>query len=321
MRTKITAAILVLALWNAHAQDSGNANYGNNHYTVNQANTILMTGSNANEMTISIKGIYNERATSKIAVFSIMQLGKTAEEATNLMDEKISAVRADIQSSGKEIELVSDMISFVPTYEYDINKKIFNPKTYNEKPSGFELKKNLIIKFKTDTEFNKIIAACAKQEIYDLAKVDYVTTNMDLIRSQLQTRALEEYKKFLGNYSLIMNTDLAKKEKVIQEGYNVVYPMESYRSYQAFSQADASFGRKDVVVNVKKNTTQYYNAVPMKSHSFIINPDLAEPTIQVFYDLTINIKLKEDQLPKNTIQKNNKFYIITAAGDIKALNI
>jgi uncharacterized protein YggE len=272
-------------------------------------------------MVIVIKGIYNERATAQIATFAVLQLGKTAEEATSLIDERIGNVMKELSAFNKEIEVETDMISFVPTYDYAVDKKIFNPKTYNEKPSGFELKKNILIKFRNNNDFDKILAICGKNEIYDIAKVDYVTTNFDQVRSTMQKRALEVFRDQMANYSSIMNTDLSKKEKIIQEGFNVTYPMESYRSYQAFSQADASFDPKSEVHNIKKNTTQYYNQALVKDHNFVINPDITEPTIQAFYDITIRIKLREDQLPKNTIIRNNRYYVITANGDIKLLNL
>lgn len=322
MKTLKFASVFILSFTQfIYSQDSGNANYGNNTYQVNRVNTIQTTSSNQEEMVLVIKGIYNERATAKIATFSILQLGKTAEETTNLIDERIENVIKELSVYNKEIEVVTDMISFVPTYDYSVEKKIFNPKTYNEKPSGFELKKNLIIKFKNTNDMDKILSICGKNEIYDLAKVDYVTTNFDMMRNQMQKKALEIFKDQMANYSMIMNTDLNKKEKIIQEGFNVTYPMESYRSYQAFSQADANFGVKSVVNNIKKNNTEYYNGAMVKDHNFVFNADIVEPTIQAFYEITIRIKLKEDQLPKNTIIRNNRYYIITAAGDVKPLNL
>ena len=322
MKTTLMTLLTLTVLCNGDmAQESGNANYGNNRYTVNRVNTITTTSSNQDEMVIVIKGIYNERATAKIATFSIMQLGKTAEEATNLMDERVNNVIRELTTFNKDIELVTDMISFVPTYEYSVEKKRFNPKTYNEQPSGFELKKNLIIKYKNSNDFDKIVAACGRNEIYDLAKVDYVTTNFDMVRNQMQKKALDIFKDQMANYSMIMNTDLNKKEKILQEGFNVTYPMESYRSYQAFSQANANFDPKGIVNNIKKNTTEYYNAALVKDHNFVINSDITEPTIQAFYEITIRIKLKEDQLPKNTIIRNNHYYLITSKGEIKLLNI
>jgi uncharacterized protein YggE len=308
---------------NAVYEKSGNANYGNGgyggDYSINRVNTIQTTSSSQDEMVLTIKGIYNERATSQIATFAILQLGKTAEEATNLIDERINNVMKELAAFNKEIEVATDMISFVPTYGYAVDKKIFNPKTYNEKPSGFELKKNILIKFKNNNDFDKIISICGKNEIYDMAKVDYVTTNFDMVRTQMQRKAMEQFKDMMNNYSIIMNTDLSKKEKILQEGFNVTYPMESYRSYQAYSQAAADFDPKSEIHNIKKNTTQYYNQALVKDHNFVMNPDITEPTIQAFYEITIRIKLREDQLPKNTIIRNNRYYIITATGDVKPL--
>jgi len=304
----------------AQKTTSGNYNY-HNQYQNNQVNTIQTTTGNENEMYIVIKGIYNEKATSQRAVFSVLQIGKTAEETTNLMDARLETVTKAITAFNPEIEIIVDMISFVPMYDYEIQKKIFNPKTYNEKPSGFELKKNLIIKFKKTNDLNAIMNFCAKQEIYDLAKVDYVTSNLDHIRDVLQVKAAEEYKQMLTNYSAIMNTDLFKKEKSLTEGYNTIYPMESYRSYSAFSQASINFEPSSTVNNIRKNNTQFYDAALSKTHTFVVNADITEPTIQIFYDLTIRIKLKEDQLPKNTIIRNNRYYIVTANGDVKPLNL
>jgi uncharacterized protein YggE len=321
MKRIFITTVFLLGATILSAQDSGNVNYNGNRYQAPQQSTFPVTTSSQDEMTITIRGIYNEKATAKIATFSILQVGKTAEETTGLMDERIARVIAEIQLFDKSVEVVSDMISFVPTYAYEVEKKIFNPKTYNEKPTGFELKKNLIIKFRNTNDMDKVLVACAKQEIFDLAKVDYVTTNYDQIHDIMMNKAIEEFKQKLTNYSMIMNTDLARKEKIIQEGFNVTYPVESYRSYQAFSAANVNAGSKEIVNTIVKNTTQFYDRVPLKQHTFIVNADITEPTIQVFYDMTVRIKLREDQLPKNTIIKNNKYFVITAAGDIKPLNI
>jgi len=298
---------------------SGNVNFGDNFYQINRGSTIKTTTSSRDEMVVVIKGIYNEKASSFIATFGILQSGKTAEETTNLIDERIQNVMKDLSSFNKEIEIATDMISFVPSYNYAVEKKIFNPKTYNEKPAGFELKKNLIIKYKKGSDFDKIMSVCSKNEIYDLVKVDYITTNYDAIKSQMQKKALEVFKETAANYSLLMNTDLNKKEKTLQEGFNISYPTENYRQYQAYATTHPNFESSSEVNDIKKNTTQYFNGALLREHNFIFNPEITEPSIQAFYEITITIKLKEDQLPKNTIVKDNKYYVITATGEIKRL--
>src|SRR6476660_3988023 len=236
-RIFITSTFFICSL-TLSAQDAGNVNYNGNRYQSPQQSTFPVTTSSQDEMTITIRGIYNEKATAKIATFSILQVGKTADETTALMDERIEKVISDLQAFDKTVEVVTDMISFVPTYAYEVEKKIFNPKTYNETPTGFELKKNLIIKFRNTNDMDKVLAVRAKQEIYDLAKVDYVTTNYDQIHDIMMNKAIEEFKQKLTNYSMIMNTDLSRKEKIVQEGYNVTYPIESYRNYQAYAAAN-----------------------------------------------------------------------------------
>ncbi|MFA7688357.1 MAG: hypothetical protein WCY25_10880 [Moheibacter sp.] len=75
MKTRLSLFFTICFLFN-FAQESGNANYGGNNYSVNQSSAIQTTYGNQNEMVITIKGIYNEKATSKLAVFSVLQLGK-----------------------------------------------------------------------------------------------------------------------------------------------------------------------------------------------------------------------------------------------------
>lgn len=322
MKTLFLTTIMMVMIFfnNTFAQNSGNANY-NNSYQSNHTNAIQTTSSNGDEMMITIKGIYNEKASWQIATFSVLQLGKTAKEATELINERTGNATSELKIINQNVVIVIDMISFVPTFGYSVEKRIFNPKTYNETPTGFELRKNIIVKYKNSSDLDQIVAVFSKYEIYDLVKVNYITANYELIRTQMQKKALEQLKMYLGSYSLMMNTDLNKKEKTLQEGFNVSYPMENYRSYQAYAKASISPDQKDEVNNVAKNTTQYYNGTVVKEHQFIFNADVVEPTIQLFYELTVKIKLKEDQLPKNTIIKNNKYYIITANGNIRPLHL
>lgn len=324
MKTKFFLAAIICATTSMSVLGQNSGNYNANRssgssYRNQNVETIPTSYNDENEMTITIKGIYNEKATYQRAVFSILQIGKTAEETNKLMDERINNTITRLKNLGNEIDVVIDFISFIPSYDYEVQKKIFNPRTYNEKPSGFELKKNLIVKYKNTNDLNKIISICSQEEIYDLAKVDYITTNMDEIRNTLHDKVLLEYKRLLAEYSFIMNVDLSKKKKKIIDASNTIYPMESYKSYTAYSQAAINFSPSSLVNNIKKNNTQFYDGAMLKTHSFVINPEITEPAIQLFYDLTIKIKLNEDHLPKNTIQVNNKYYIITPTGTIKAL--
>ena len=126
------------------AQVSGNANYKNQVYIPD--NNISIEAPSSSESFISVKGLANVKADSYVAIFSVSQTGKTAEEVNTLIDGRINDALKKLKTKTNLTTYV-DMISFVPVYEYEVQKKIFSKKTYNEIPVGFELKKNIQILF------------------------------------------------------------------------------------------------------------------------------------------------------------------------------
>jgi hypothetical protein len=332
----MTTALVLVSSFFANAQvmgndeyakkEMGNANYYNN-YQIRQHVVVNVMNSSQEFMTLTIKGIYNEKASSYVATFSVMQVGTSVEEVTQLLDEKVLNIKNGVLKLNKNIDLVVDMISFVPTYEYELTKKKFNKKTYNEKPSGFELKKNIMIQYKSASDLDDIISICAKEEVFDLAKVDYVTKNLDSIKMKLQDRVLLEYQSKLKFYGTIKNVDLFKKEKTINEGFNIIYPVENYKQYAAFSQAQLPYAVNGVVSQIKKNQTQFFDGILAKSHSFVINPDITEPTIQVLYEMSIVIDLREKIIEKPIVpepvpaKESKIIYIVAPNGEVKQLNI
>ncbi len=70
-------------------------------------------------------------------------------------------------------DIYVDMVNFFPKYEYDVSKKLFSKKTYTEIPKGFELQKNIHIRYTAPALLDRIVTAAARQEIYDIVKVDY----------------------------------------------------------------------------------------------------------------------------------------------------
>ncbi|WP_294822913.1 SIMPL domain-containing protein [uncultured Flavobacterium sp.] len=308
--------LLIHGSFHAAAQESGNVNYGKNQYRPQVQHMTGTTTSNADELRIAIRGIYNEKPSLFSATFSIVQVGTSLEEIDALMNEKITAIKAGIKSVDPAIEVLTDMISFVPVYEYEVSKKIFSKKTYTEKPAGYEMKKNLIIKYKTQA-LDKIVSVCAANEVYDLVKVDYVIASLEAVQAKLQSRALEEYNAKLKYYSLVLGEDLALKKKTLSESYNLTYPVESYSRYTAFSRPQLPHTRNEIVNDMAKNETNYYNPIMVKVHDFVVNPEITEPAVQVFYDLYVNIKLKKEEDTKPAEKK--VIYMVTANGDLKPL--
>lgn len=323
MKSILLSAFVFFISVTATAQEMGNVNYGSNRYQAQQQNTNTVTTDNGDEITFSIRGIYNEKPAFCAATFSIMQVGESLEEIDALMNEKIKGIKNAIKTIDPTVEVITDMISFVPVYEYEVTKKIFSKKTYTEKPAGYEMKKNLIIKYK-GTVLDKIISACAAQEVYDFVKVDYIITSLDAVKARLEAKTLEEFNNKIKYYSLLKGEDLTQKAKNITENYNLVYPVESYSRYTAFSRMQLPFTRNSTVNQVAKAETSYYNPVMVKSHTYVINPEIVEPCVQVFYDLIVTVKVKKEEPVKpapveNTIER--KIFIVTHDGEVKQLDI
>lgn len=311
------------------AQESGNVNYGPNRYRQQQQQMTSISADNTNTLSFSIRGIYNEKPSLFSATFSIVQVGTSLEEINTLVNEKVNNIKAKLKAIEPGAEVITDMISFVPVYEFEVTKKVFSKKTYNEKPVGYEMKKNLIIKYKGRV-LDKIITACAEEEVYDFVKVDYVMADVDSIMNRLQAKTLEVFNNKLKFYGQLKGEDLAAKKKTFTESFNVMYPVESYSSYTAFSRHQLPFAKNSVVNEIQKADTQYYNPVQFKTHTYIINPEVTEPSIQLFYDITVTVDLtKPEPQPKAEPQPvkpsqpviDKRIYMVTQNGDVKQLGI
>jgi uncharacterized protein YggE len=110
-------------------QVSGNVNY-QNQVRFSDKNIDISFPSDL--MVVDVKGLANVKADTYVAIFSVTQAGKTAEEVNELIDKRISACLTEIKTkTGTEIYV--DMISFVPVYEFEVEKKVFSKKNYQTK--------------------------------------------------------------------------------------------------------------------------------------------------------------------------------------------
>ena len=125
------------------------------------------------------------------------------------------------------------MISFIPRYEDTVVKKKFS-KTFTEIPKGFELKKNIHIKFKDHELIDKIIAICASFEVYDMAKVEYVILENEENVLTMRDKML----KHIGD-KIAFYHDLEIQDEIdiiqVNEKTNEYYPQDRYQSYTGHS--------------------------------------------------------------------------------------
>jgi len=243
--------------------------------------------------------LYNAKATSYTAIFNISQIGETADDANNLVKERIDNVRKKLVAAGiKEQDIAIDVISFVPVYEIEVQKKLFSTK-YNEVPKGFELQQNIHIQFKTTQQFEKILAACASNEIYNLVKVDYFIENIKQVYKKLQdelVKLIQEKKE----YYKLLGFDLSDYNAVMADDKYCYFPKDFYKSYQAFNSISfEALNKNKGVTKAKKQTSYYYQPISYENYDIVMNPAILEPVVQVGMQITPDGKIDVKELNTN----------------------
>ena len=322
MKINFIAAVLFLATSFANAQVLGNAGYADrSDYNPQNNNLSSIATSNGDFMTLKIKGIYNEKASSYIATFSVLQLGLNIDDVTSLMNKRISNIQTNVQKLNPNIEIVVDMIAFVPKFETQLNKKLFHKNTYTEVPIGYTLTKNLIVQYKKPSDLDDIIAICANENVYDLAKVNYISNNLDNIKDKLQEKVLLEYNKRLKFYGTIKNMNLSTKEKSFQENFEIFYPIENYKSYKAFSSAKINNNDNLETNHSEHHETLYYDGMKPKTFPLVVNPDITEPAIQIIYEMIIEIDLRKKIIEKAVVPVKEKKSVYMVGSNVNVQKI
>lgn len=309
MKKILLSAILSSFNLMIFAQASGNINYRTTSDF--SQNTINVNPPRNGEIFISVKGLANVKADQYVAVFSVTQMGKNQAEASQIMDERISQSLKDIKIQ-KNVEVFTDMISFVPVYDYVAEKKIFSRRTYNEIPKGFEVKKNIHIKFSNPEQLNDFVKILSQNEIYDLVRVDYYSTVLDAVKKEISAKAKVMLSEKMKSYEGISGQTFINDEKLFSDGFLIKLPVEMYKSYEAYNSNSLDLNRSANVNQVSKNATIYYQPVFDKEFDFVINPVILEPVIQVMYEIKMVV---------NKRQNLKDYFLVTPNGDMKNLNI
>lgn len=316
----------------AFGQAKGNINYSEKRAERNQNQQYRLTDTRAtsdvgapfatipNNEYIDIEAsvLYNTKPDNLVAIFNVVQLGETASEVNRIANERVNGFLAELQKLGiKQEQAFVDMISLIPVYEVEVEKKLFS-KNYIEVPKGFELQKNIHISFNEERKLNEILTAASTFEIYDIVRVDYIVNDSKKIHAQMQDEAslvvmakLEKFKKLGVNFSL--------NNRVVADNSNIIYPTDRYQSYQAFSAASLDSKKKQgvQVAQVRKPVSYYYNKVSESTFDAVINPHVLEPVVQYTYTLKVRYPI-ERILP--TPPKNDKeLWLVTPSGDLKLI--
>src|SRR5262245_28730039 len=294
----LLACIIALAP-EVRSQTSGNAVYSEANRA--EANRRLARGSGAlgaislsdnSGMIIPAHVQINVKADEYVAVFGLSQEGRTIQDCNQKLNTQIENFTGELKNIGvKDDDIEVDHTTQTRTYDYQVNGNVANAKAV-----GFMIKKTVSIYLKEQEWLNKLVAASAKSDGYDLIKVDYVVNNTAAVREKLFEESVRIIKEKAGRYDRTLGLKFRSQLQIVQENYNTIYPTESYDSYAAFETGRVSqsvLNDKSRVKEARKSETFFFNAQDAGNFDYIINPVVKEPVVQ--FSLYLQIKYLFDK--------------------------
>jgi uncharacterized protein YggE len=319
-RILILLPALALAL-TARPQAMGNLMYeSNSRIFFQQAEQPVKASLQGNMLVLEVNAMMNMKADSYLAIFHITQLGQTAEEADSLMNTRINAVMRRVKEQGvRTDDFFTDMLSFVPVYELETTRKLFS-KTYQEIPAGFEIQKNIHITFRDARVLDKLVTACAKEEIYDLVKVDFFVKDQSACYDTLRMFATKLLQQKLANFEKL-GLKVTESHRIAAEKNGAYFPLDRYTTYKSRVQSSLNSRRKGQVVNdVRQPNTLFYNKVPYGQFDIVLHAEITEPPVQYTYNITLHCQLPE-AFPKKDVKEIIRYLWITDKGEMKELKM
>lgn len=322
LSTLILVTICVCGAQFVSGQASGNWKYREQQLYQQQSKTPItyVQKDQKSEIIFDVNALLNVKADCYVAIFNITQVGETSALTNELLNKRLNSFIDGLKQTKIDTgDIFVDMVSQVPVYEYEVEKKLFS-KSYNEIPIGFELQKNVHIKYSDEKRLDEIVSIASQNEIYDLVKVDYFVENHQMYFDTLRTRAIELIKTKIKDYKKLgFNLDTLHRN--VAENAKVNYPISQYKTYQAYSRPSFAALRKRLgndnskITEAAKSRTMYYSAIPYDNYDIVIHPTILEPAVQFSYSIVM--KYSNDP----PLKADKKYILITPDGKTKSINL
>ena len=229
----------------------------------------------------------NVKADEYLAVFAVVQDGESVADCGKKMEEVLKSFVENLQPLGIDgANLYVDFVAQNKIYGFEIMDDLAR-----EKLAGFELKKNISIRFQDQKQLDALLATAAKSRIFDLIKVDYVVKDAAKVQDQLMEEAVRVIQKKTTRYQELLGTKVLPHPQIYAERHAIHYPAELYDSYVAQESEHVEGGFRRDRLNVqgaRKSRTFYYNGLDGDGFDAVINPGVIEPPVQ----FTLHLKLK-----------------------------
>ena len=241
----------------------------------------------ATAMFVDASVLMNVRADEHVAVFGVAQECETVAECNQKMDAVVAQFASELRGLGIGPESVFvDFAAQNKIYGFGVEGTIAR-----ERLAGFELKKNVSVRYRDRLLLDKLVIAASRAKIFDLIKVDYVVRDTAAVQGKLMDEAARVIKEKAARYERLLGVNLLQPAQVYAERPSIYYPTEMYDSYAAYEseEIDADqFRGKYTVHRARKSRTFFFNALTADGFDAVVNPVVLEPVVQ----FTLYLKLK-----------------------------
>lgn len=267
-----------------HVFTDYNSNYNGRELGLPKLNTLYL---NDSSFLVEARIVKNVKADSYVAVFGLSQEATTIGASNNAINERIKKFISSLEKMGiKKTDIYTDLLTQYRVYDF---KKTEG--NYEEYIKGFELSKNVIIKYDKAEQIEQMLTASSQENIFDLVKVDYIINDISKVYDELFSAAKNVITKKKQQYVDLTDMKLKPTAQIYGENFASFYPADLYKSYKAFTQnyyETYYWLRENDTKRLHKFQTYYYDKINYSGFDKIINPIILEPTIQVA--LTIQVK-------------------------------
>jgi hypothetical protein len=203
------------------------------------------------------------------------------------------------------------MIALVPIFRKE--KKFFSS-TYIEVPKGFEMQKNIHVRYSKPSQLDRLFTIAAQCEIYDLIKVEYHYDATESAQEEIRTKARSILKKRLEHLKSI-NENLDTCYRRVSEIFSQIDPVDQYVSYNPL--AVSAITEESSETNSRPHrTTLFHNQLGNDKFDAVINPSPLEPSIQMVYTMNVMFD-REHPIQRKIEQKvRTKMMMVTPQGQI-----
>ena len=290
---------------------------------LNQVQNNQSSYYDGSDFLVRVHVLYNAAPSSYMAIFHLNQAGKKVQDIDSLMSKRVAKLIQQSQSIGlKKEDFYTDMIALVPIFEKE--RKTFG-KNYTQVPKGFEMQKNLHVRYKNAAQLDALFTLAAQCEIYDLIKVEYFFDSTEAANQILKNKAVQILNQKLKTFKqmgIAMDTNF----RTVQEQRHQYFPIDEYMPYQplavstleADESTDASKSGVAQPVSTQR-TTMFYNQVSTDGFDAVINPSPLTPSIQFVYNVDVRYKIHVPIQTKTETIKQTDLLIITPQGTIKEI--